>query len=51
MEHQAELENDKPHSNVVYAPPIALLDAEETGERRVTFNIGEEINYTKDGHN
>ena len=27
------------------------MDAEQTGESQVTFNIGEEIRHTKDGHN
>ena len=51
MEHQAEIENAKPQPDGVDAPPTALLDAEHTGERHVPFNIGEEIKYTKDGHN
>ena len=51
MEHQAEIENDEPQPDGVDAPPTALMDAEQTGEGQVAFNIGEEIRYTKDGHN
>ena len=51
MEHQAELENVKHQPSGVDAPPTIFLDAKYTGERQVTFNIGEEIRYTKDGHN
>ena len=51
MEHQVELENNKPQPDGLDALPTAFLDAENTGERQVTFNIGEEIRYTKDGHN
>ena len=51
MEHQAELENAKPQPDGVDAPPTAFLDAEQTGGRQITFNIGEEIRYTNDGHN
>ena len=31
MEHQVELENAKPQSNGVDAPPTAFLEAEHTG--------------------
>ena len=51
MEHQAELDNAKPQPDGVDAPPIALLNTNHTEERQVTFNIGEEIRYTKDGNN
>ena len=51
MEHQAVLKNAKPQPDRVDARPTELLDAEHNGERQVTFNIGEEIRYTKDGHN
>ena len=51
MEHQAELENDKPQLNRVDAPTTAFLDLEYTEERQVMFKIGGEISYTKDGTN
>ena len=51
MENQAELENTTSQPDGVYAPPTALINANQTEERQFTFNISEEIRYTKDGHN
>ena len=51
MENQEKTNNAKPQPDSVDAPPTALLDTEHTGEQQVTFQIGEEIRYTKDGHN
>ena len=51
MEHQAELENAKPQPDGVDAPPTALLNTKQTGQRQVMFNIGEDIRYTKDVQN
>ena len=51
MDHQVELQNDKPQPDGVDAPPTAFLNTEQTGGWQVTFNIGEAISYTKDGYN
>ena len=51
MDHQSELHNNKNKPDGVDVPPTELLDEEQTGKRRVIFNIGGEIMYTKDGHN
>ena len=51
MENQVELENSKSKTDGVDIPPKELLNENQTGERQVTFNIGEEIRYTKDGPN
>ena len=51
MKNQAELENDKSQPYGVDTPPTAFLNANQTGELQVTFNIDEEIRYTKDWHN
>ena len=51
MWHQVELHNAKPQLDRVYAPPSNLLDIKYNEDRKVTFNIGEEIRYTNDGHN
>ena len=50
-EHQAELDNSKSQPDRVDAPPTALINENQTGERQVTFNIGQDIKYTKDGNN
>ena len=51
MKNQVELENTKSQPDGVDAPPTALLNANQTEEQQVTFNIGEEIRYTKNGRN
>ena len=49
MEHQTELQNDKAKPNGVDVPTTVFIDAEQTREWQETFNIDEEIRYTKDG--
>ena len=51
MEHKSDLNNTKNKRVKLDAPPTALLDTENTGERNIVFNIDEEIRYTNDGHN
>ena len=51
MDNQSELHNNKNKPDGVDVPPTELLDKEQTGKRRVIFNIGGEIMYTNDGQN